>query len=158
VFFAELPRSGNYFKPLFFGVACYGTGVLLQNLLLPSETDTGVMANIATSAFAGPVGFLIGAVIIHLLVMLFAGRRNAGFEATFRVVSYSQVSNLVSWIPWIGWVLSLWGLYLSYVGIREMHRLTKAKAALIVLTPAAVIFAVVIIIILALVMPELLVV
>ncbi|MFL5992143.1 MAG: YIP1 family protein, partial [Rubrobacteraceae bacterium] len=80
----------------------------------------------------------IGAGILHLLVMLIVGSRNSGFEATFRVVAYAAVTSLVSWIPFIGAILSLYGIYLGIVGIREVHNTTTGKAALVVLIPAAV--------------------
>jgi hypothetical protein len=67
------------------------------------------------------------------------GSRNGGFEATFRVIAYSAVTSLVSWIPFIGWILSLYGIYLGIVGIREVHNTTTGKAALVVLIPAAVV-------------------
>jgi len=54
-------------------------------------------------------------------------------------VAYSAVTNLVSWIPLIGGTLSLYGIYLGIVGMREMHNTTAGKAALVVLVPAAVI-------------------
>jgi hypothetical protein len=80
----------------------------------------------------------IGAGILHLLVMLILGSRNAGFEATFRVVTYSAVTSLVSWVPFIGGILSLYGVYLSIVGICEINN-TTGKATFIVLIPAAII-------------------
>jgi hypothetical protein len=55
---------------------------------------------------------------VYLLVMLFVGSQNSGFESTFRVVSYVSVTNLVNWIPFIGGLLALYGLYLAVVGIR----------------------------------------
>ena len=70
--------------------------------------------------------------------MVIVGSRNSGFEATFRVIAYSWVTFLVSWIPFIGWILSLYGFYLGIVGIREVHNTTTGKAALVVLIPAAV--------------------
>jgi hypothetical protein len=71
--------------------------------------------------------------------MLIVGSRSSGFEATFRVVAYSAVTSLVSWIPYIGGLLSLYGIYLGIVGIREVHNTTTGRAALVVLIPAAVI-------------------
>ena len=81
------------------------------------------------------IGLLIVAGIAHLLVMIFVGDTNAGFEATFRVACYAAVTNLVNWIPFVGGLLALYGLYLAVVGIREMHRTNTGKAALVVLLP-----------------------
>ena len=48
------------------------------------------------------------------------------------------MTSLVSWIPFIGAILSLYGIYLAIVGIREVHNTTTGKAALVVLIPAVV--------------------
>jgi hypothetical protein len=65
---------------------------------------------------------------------------NSGFRATFRVASYATVVNLVGWIPIIGSLVALvYGIYLSTLGIREMHETTTGKAVLIVLLPVGVI-------------------
>jgi hypothetical protein len=45
----------------------------------------------------------------------------------------------VSWIPIIGGLLSLYGIYLAVVGIREMHGTTTGKAVLVVLIPMIVV-------------------
>jgi hypothetical protein len=63
--------------------------------------------------------------------MLFVGEGNSGYEATFRVVSYASVTSLVNWIPVIGGLLGLYGLYLTIVGIREIHATTTGRAALV---------------------------
>ena len=70
------------------------------------------------------------------------GPRNSGYGATFRVASYTQVTSLVNWVPIIGPLLALYGIYLSIVGIREMHGTTTGKAALVVLIPFAVVLVV----------------
>jgi len=76
------------------------------------------------------------------------GIANSGYEATFRVVSYVSVTNLVNWIPIIGGLLALYGLYLAIVGIREMHATTTGRAALVVLLPIGLILLLVLLLIL----------
>ncbi|MDQ3965591.1 MAG: YIP1 family protein [Actinomycetota bacterium] len=46
----------------------------------------------------------------------------------------------MNWIPIIGPLLALYGIYLSIVGIREMHETTTDKGALVVLIPFVVVF------------------
>jgi hypothetical protein len=58
------------------------------------------------------------------------------------VASYTQVTSLINWIPIVGPLLALYGLYLSIVGIREMHNTTTGKAALVILIPFAVVLVV----------------
>jgi hypothetical protein len=97
------------------------------------------LASIIVALILAGIGLFIGAGILHLLVMLIVGSRNAGFEATFRVVTYSAVTSLLSWVPFIGGILSLYGVYLSIVGIREINNNTTGKAAFVVLISATII-------------------
>ncbi len=145
-FFARLPRSGNFVNPLVFALICFEISAILGGLLglvgVGADVRRGLgsfIASIILTPIGGAIGLFIVAGILHLLVRLVVGAGNSGFEATFRVASYTAVVNLVSWIPLIGWLLGLYGVYLSVVGIREMHETTTGKAALIVLIPAGVI-------------------
>jgi hypothetical protein len=81
----------------------------------------------------------VGAGILHLLVALIVKPANTGFEATFRVVSYSNVAQLVGWVPILGpLVAAVASIALSIIGVREVHETTTGRAALVVLIPAAV--------------------
>jgi hypothetical protein len=153
-FFAGIPRRGNFLNPLVFALICIEISVILVGLLnvmgLPGGVlwlaaprgDQGFFAFVGAlvlAPIAGAVGLLITALIAHLLVRLVVGPSNSGFEATFRVASYTSVTNLLGWLPFIGWLFSLYRVYLAIVGIREVHGTTTGKAALVVLIPFAVI-------------------
>jgi hypothetical protein len=110
-------------------------------------TVIGLFGGVILAPIYTAVGLFIGAGIFHLLVMLLVKPSNAGFEATFRVVAYASVTQLVSWlavIPILGVLISLivglYGLFLGVVGIREVHSTTTGTAALVVLIPAIVVF------------------
>lgn len=143
-FFRSLPRQGDFINPAIFALICYEVFVVLGGLLAlvgisGDQGFGGLIASIILAPIFLAIGLLIGSGIIHLLVKLVVGPQNAGFEATFRVVSYAQVVNLVSWIPFIGPLLGLYGFFLGVVGVRELHTTTTGKAALVVLVPAAVV-------------------
>jgi hypothetical protein len=144
-FFRGILRQGDLINPLIFAIICYEVSAILGGLLRLvgiGATNTGVgafLSSIILAPILAAIGLFIGAGILHLLVMLIVGSRNSGFEATFRVGAYAAVTSLVSWIPFIGGILSLYGIYLAIVGIREMHNTTTGKAALVVLIPAAVV-------------------
>lgn len=154
-FFSAIPRRGNYLAPLIFALICIVISTILGGILRlvwQNGTAGGVrfeeagrygfgsfVADVILSPVGGVIGLFVLAGIAHLLVMLFVGGGNSGFEATFRVVSYVSVTSLVNWIPFIGGLLALYGLYLAVVGIREMHATTTGRAALVVLLPVAVI-------------------
>lgn len=156
-FFAAMPRSGPLLNPLVFALICIEISVLLSALLvllgvqenpgynpnpqtaLPSVYTPGsALASIILAPIFGAIGLFIAAAIQQLLVRLIVGANNSGFPATFRVASYTQVTGLINWIPIVGPLLSLYGLYLAIVGIREAHYTTTGKAALVILIPFAV--------------------
>ncbi len=154
-FFRGILRQGDLINPLIFAIICYEVAAILGGLLRLAgigATNQGVggfLASIILAPIFAVIGLFIGAGILHLLVRLIVGSRNSGFEATFRVVAYSAVTSLVSWIPFIGGLLSLYGIYLGIVGIREVHSTTTGKAALVVLIPVAVILVLVLILVAA---------
>jgi hypothetical protein len=162
-FFAQLPRQGNLAGPLLFALICIEisafVGVLLgelflllgvgvshpgfnpnpQNLWFPSIFLPDIpVISLLIAPIVGTIGVFVAAGIQQLLVRLVVGERNSGLGATFRVASYTQVTGLVNWIPTVGPLLALYGVYLSIIGIREMHGTTTAKAALVVLIPFGV--------------------
>jgi hypothetical protein len=145
-FFSGILRQGDFINPLIFAIICYEVAAILGGLLrlvgigATNQGFGGFIGSIIFAPIVAAIGLFIGAGILHLLVMLIVGSRNSGFEATFRVVAYSAVTSLVSWIPFIGGILSLYGIYLGIVGIREVHDTTTGRAALVVLIPAAVLF------------------
>jgi hypothetical protein len=143
-FFRGILRQGDFINPLIFAIICYEVAAILGGLLNlvgigADQGFGGFIASIILAPIFAAIGLFIFSGILHLLVMLIVGSRNGGFEATFRVVAYSAVTSLVSWIPIIGWILSLYGIYLGIVGVREMHNTTTGKAAIVVLIPAAII-------------------
>ena len=162
-FFSDIPRQGNYLRPLVFGLVCVTISTILGGLLRlawGTQTAGGVrfqaqdygfgdfILSVIFAPLGGAVGLFVLAAIVHLLVMIFVGSGNSGFESTFRVVSYVSVTNLVNWIPFIGGIVALYGLYLAIVGIREIHVTTTGRAALVVLVPVAVILFLVLLILL----------
>ena len=149
-FFSGILRQGDFVNPLIFAIICYEVSIVLGGIIglaLGTRGFGGFISGIILGPIIAAIGLFIGAGIIHLLVMLIVGSRNSGFEGTFRVVAYSAVTSLVSWIPFIGWIASLYGIYLGIVGVREVHTTTTGKAALVVLIPAAVVLLLILILV-----------
>src|SRR5215211_4505857 len=156
-FFSSIPRRGNLLAPLVFALICTEISTILGGLLrlvwrtraaggFRFEGGGYGFGEFLASVILTPIGLFILAGIAHLLVMLFVGSENSGFESTFRVVSYVSVTNLINWIPFIGGLLALYGLYLAVVGLREMHSTTTGRAALVVLLPIGLILVVVLLV------------
>src|ERR687896_2252121 len=155
-FFAALPRSGSLLNPLIFALICTEISAILGGILRLAGVGEGFLAGygfqvpenqdfgefIGSVIFA-PIGGVIGVFVVagigQLVVRLVVGATNSGFGATFRVASYTGVTSLVSWIPIVGGLLSLYGIYLAVVGIREMHGTTTGKAVIVVLFPVILI-------------------
>jgi hypothetical protein len=161
-FFAGLPRQGSLLSPLVFALICIEVSVILVGLLtflgvpggitslFGAKGNQGFLAfvgGLVIAPIAGAVGLFLTALVTHLLVVLVVGSGHSGFGATFRIVAYSSVTSLVSWIPFVGWLFSLYRLYLATVGIREMHATTTGKALLIVVLPAILILALVVVVV-----------
>src|SRR5918998_2566915 len=149
-FFRDMTRRGDFVNPLIFALACAVISAAIGGLLgvlyaTVGMGDTGVggaIGALVASMFFTPIisalALFVGAGILHLLVALIVKPANAGFEATFRVVSYSNVAQLVGWVPVLGpLVAAVASIVLSVIGVREVHETTNGKAALVVLIPAA---------------------
>lgn len=143
-FFSGIARNGDFLNPLIFALICLEVTTILGGIIAivgisGNQSIGGLIGAMIFAPIAGAILLFIWAGILHLLVMLIVGSGNAGFEATFRTVSYSSAPALVSWIPFIGALLNLYSIYLAIVGIREMHNTSTGKAALVVLIPVAVV-------------------
>jgi hypothetical protein len=150
-FFRGIARRGDYANPLIFALVCTVIsaaiggflGILYANLGIGGTGVGEAVGGFVASMFFMPIIFAIalfvGAGILHLLVALIVKPADTGFEATFRVVSYANITELVSWVPVLGpLVAAVASIGLSIIGVREVHETTTGKAALVVLIPAAV--------------------
>src|SRR5215210_4294744 len=115
-FFAGLPRRGSLLNPLVFALICTEIAAILGGILSlagvggafvtgygfqvpPNQGFGEFIGSVVLAPIGGVIGVFVVAVIAHLLVRLVVGATNAGFGATFRVVAYTSVTSLVSWIP-----------------------------------------------------------
>jgi hypothetical protein len=151
VFFAGIPRREGLRNPFLFALICIVIGAVLNAVVgligvqsslqssegllgplgLSSRSFAGFVASIIILVVIGIIALPIVAGIYQLVVRIAVGRENSGYRATFRVVSYAAVVNLVSWIPIIGLLLSLYSLYLQVLGFREVHETSTGRAILV---------------------------
>lgn len=146
-FFSGIPRQEGLGNPLLFALICIvisavlnavvgligvqsaqSSSGLIEPLGLRSQSFGGFVATVVLLVVIGIISLLIVAGLYQLAVRIVVGAENAGYSATFRVVAYAAVVNLVSWIPILGLLLSLYGLYLQVVGLREVHQTTTGRA------------------------------
>jgi hypothetical protein len=155
-FFRSIRREGDFLNPLIFAIICaLITGVIggILRLIFVLVRGGGfggalgsLIANIIFIPIGTAIGLFIGAGIYHLLVLLIIRPSHAGYEATFRVVAYAAVLQLLSWlafIPILGIVvaiaIAIYNVVLTVIGIREMHATTTGRAVAVVLIPVVVI-------------------
>ena len=115
---------------------------LLANFLSFARDNIGLAVGLAAvflillPLFA-ILGLYLGAAIQHFFVFLFV-RERKGYWGTFPVVAYGSALALLSWIPVLGYLATIYGIYVTTVGLREMHGTTTARALLATLVPALI--------------------
>ena len=77
---------------------------------------------------------------LSLFLLVVRGGQN-GFEATFRVVSYSQATQALGLIPFIGgWIGGIWQLIVQIIGLREIHEISYFRVVIAFLIPVVSFF------------------
>jgi len=156
--FRRMPVTGGIGRPLFFAIAVGWVSiavavfwnVLLQGMWLPflesAEDFAGMGAMYGLTVGWGLlmvvlaplfviIGVFIAAAVLHLMLMIVGGAAN-GFEATVRVVCYTQTAQLAGIIPFCGGIITLvWTVILYVAGFAIAHRTTQGKALVAVLLP-----------------------
>ena len=90
--------------------------------------------------------------ITHLLLLIVRGGEN-GYEATLRVVSYSQATQVWSLIPFVGGTIGwIWQLVVQIIGLRHIHRTSYLRIIVAFLIPVAIIFLLGIVVVIGLVL------
>lgn len=90
--------------------------------------------------------------ITHLLLLIVRGGEN-GYEATLRVVSYSQATQVWSLIPFVGGTIGwIWQLVVQIIGLRYIHRTSYLRVIVAFLIPVAIIFLLGIVVVIGLVL------
>jgi len=78
---------------------------------------------------------LFTSLLIHTLLRLVRSGEN-GYEATFRVISYSQATQIIGLIPFIGFMVSfVWIFIIQIVGLRKVHQTSYLKIIIAFLIP-----------------------
>jgi hypothetical protein len=155
-FFRKMPVKGGLSDPLLYALIVGMTGLILfyfwdillrdsmQNFMSPelraaSERSpfggkAGIASAVLTPFFLVFWLFIISG-ILHLFLLMVRGAQ-AGFEATFRVVSYSYSPYLFLAVPFCGMLIAtVWSTILTIVGLKEAHEISGGKATFAVLFP-----------------------
>ena len=160
--FGQTRRKGDYASPLLFAIVVGWVGVLIAKIwetlfgmsilsTFPPELRDQLPFLVGGSSFGlvlslilAPVYILVAlfiwSALLHLCLVLVGGLKHssAGFEGTFRVVSYTTVAQLGSLVPVLGSVITLvWSIVLGVIGITSLHKSTQGQAIAALLIPLA---------------------
>src|SRR5262245_19797521 len=112
-----------------------GRGSPFEKMLPMMGHGLGLAVQLLVAPIAALVSLFVGAAIFHLFLLMFGGAKE-GFEASFRVLCYSQATQLVQIVPICGGIIaSVWGLVVLIIGLAEAHRCGRGTAAAAVLVP-----------------------
>ncbi len=90
--------------------------------LIPFTTAVGVLLMLLASA------------VIHMPVRVLGGK--SGFRQTFKAVAYGSTPTMVTLIVPPIMILTIpWSLLIITVGLRELHGISRRRAAISILTP-----------------------
>jgi hypothetical protein len=144
-FFRGMPRSGSFRNPLIFALVCTLIAALMSGVFQEvAQTLPGMQPFIVRTGFVYNVIFAFVALIISLVVItgvyqlfvrLIVGRNNGGLGATFKVLCYVQVVQLVGWLPLVNLLAAIYALYLGAFGFRVVHSTTYGRAAAVAALP-----------------------
>lgn len=154
LFFRKVAAGEGYWPPLIYaliaGIIGAAGSMLWQWLIFSRLFPRGMLAQyfsyslllaILCAAIPFMVAFfiLVASVVLHLCLMIVGGNKK-GFQATFRVVSYSWGGSLFGIIPFIGSTIGwIYALILAIFGVREVHGISTGRAVVAVLLPYIVV-------------------
>ncbi len=136
--FSSMPVKGGWRDPLAFGLLVGSISSMFAFFWEFLIANSGLLKPFGgvSISLSSPIIFLIliflspilvgisvfiSSLIIHLLLLLVRAGNNR-FEATFRVVAYSQATRIWSLLPFIGspigWV---WRSIVQIIGLKEAH-------------------------------------
>lgn len=101
----------------------------------PTAPTLAAMGMMALIPFFVSLVLLIYSGVMHLLMLIVRGGGN-GFEATFRVVSYSQAAQAWCIVPFVGGVIGgLWQVVVQIIGLQRIHQTTYVRVVVAFLLP-----------------------
>ncbi|MBW1680711.1 MAG: YIP1 family protein [Deltaproteobacteria bacterium] len=153
-FFRSLTFRGGFSEPLAFGLLAGALGGMFSLFWRTLLVSGGVAAflpggfGVLSAAvllflflvvvpFLVVAGTFLYAVLLHLMLLLLRGGHH-GLEATFRVIAYSQATQVWGLVPFLGGgIAGVWQLIVQIVGLREIHETTYVRVILAFVIPVA---------------------
>jgi hypothetical protein len=111
-----------------------------QHFLGELTLDLIFLGIILLSPFFVVINLFFSSAIVHVLLLLVRGGKN-GFEATFRVMSYCQATQILAVIPYVGgFIAGMWFLIVQFIGLRAIHEISTLRIIMAFLIPVPIFF------------------
>jgi hypothetical protein len=145
-FFGKIPLSAGFLLPLLFALIVESVGSMaayLWSMAAGGDVFSELNGrNPMLFALLIPLllfmGIFIWSMLLHASLFLVGGARE-DFEATFRIVCYTSGPELLGVIPIVGGIASIiWKVYITIVGIREVHGISNARAVIALVLPVLI--------------------
>ncbi len=145
-FFRGLPYGAPLARPVLYYLIVSVTSaffVLLwqsvSDSLFPSmalgSSEVGPLVQFFFEPFGALILLGVGTLVLHALALVLAAEPR-GIGATLRVFCYAWGPSVFTIVPILGPIVGfVWSVVLLVVGVREAHRTTGVRAAVIVVTP-----------------------
>ncbi|MDB9823194.1 YIP1 family protein [Deltaproteobacteria bacterium] len=149
-FFTGMTNTGEIREPLAFGLLLGSMGTMFGlfwqfiifsglihsfSMAMPNQYAINLifLGIIIISPLFVILRMFISGGIIHACLFVMRGERN-GFEGTFRVVAFSQSTQVLGFIPFVGVVTGwVWHLIVLIIGLRSIHGTSYLKTIIAVL-------------------------
>ncbi len=123
-FFHNLPRSSDIVNPFIFLLLC----AFLAALFI-ATVKNGNLQIFFLLFFSNIISAFAGSLIFHLIALKIF-KSNMPFGATFRILAYASIMDILSWIPILGIAAYFYGLYIVFIGLQEIHHLNSKNAGI----------------------------
>ncbi len=149
-FFQRMPSQMGIAQPLLFAIllGVAGTFIAWMYSLVSASVQLAVFDDFSqsdssfrmffiflTSPFWVAIAIFLQTALTHAVLRVLNGGR-LGFEATFRVVAYSEATSVLLLIPICGsWLAIIWSLVILIMGLYNIHDTDPWKAIVAVLAP-----------------------
>ncbi|MGQ0562273.1 MAG: YIP1 family protein [Gemmatimonadota bacterium] len=158
-FFRRMPPDDSTRAVLVYylvlGVIVAGINLFWTAIFDVAGVDAVFMPELAKGATNALVEFLLSPLILMAtlllvsgvchLVLLMAGASAHGFGATVRVFAFSYSPAIFAIVPFLGSLVAfVWMIVIAIIGLREAQKTSAAKAALAVLLPTFLLFALIV--------------
>jgi hypothetical protein len=152
--FSRLPINGQLMRPTtFYMMLLVIQGALayvIYAIYIPFMLSSGEMQRSGVSiplvevilpfaillALAINVGFNFVVAGIYHLILSMLGGASRGYEATYKVLSYSNCAHLFAFVPCVGWLAAIAFYYIaSIIGLQKVHGSETWKPAVAMILP-----------------------